>query len=181
VARKPEVFTDHTDQYLEKMETKKPRFTKKTIGLSILVLLIAIQFFRIDKTNPPAGSSADFMALTHPPASIAGLLKESCYDCHSNTTSYPWYTNVAPVSWWIKSHIREGRRHLNFSNWSNYSEAKADHKLEECVEMVEEGEMPMISYTLLHPKGKLSKEQQAQLAAWFNSLRTHVSDKPEEK
>lgn len=160
------------------MTAATPRFTKKHIGLGILVLLVAIQFFRIGTTNPPADPAADFMTLSKPPADIALLLKESCYDCHSHTTTYPWYTHVAPVSWWINHHIKDGRRHLNFSDWAAYNERKADHKLEECVEMVEEGEMPMTSYTLLHPKGKLSKEQQAKLVAWFNSLRTHVSDQP---
>lgn len=156
----------------------KKRLTKKNIFYGLLVLLIVIQVFRIDKTNPPADPSKDLVVLMQPPPHIAVMLKESCYDCHSNATTYPWYTNVAPVSWWIKNHINDGRKHLNFSTWGNYTTRKADHKLEECVEMTEEGEMPMYSYTVLHGKAKLSKEQQAQLVSWFNSLRTHESDSP---
>ena len=154
----------------------KKRLTLKNTVYALLILLLVMQLFRIDKTNPPADFSKDFITLTQPPPEIAGMLKTSCYDCHSNATTYPWYTNVAPISWWIKHHINDGRKHLNFSIWGSYTSRKADHKLEECVEMTEEGEMPMTSYTLLHGKAKLSKEQQAALVSWFNSLRTHESD-----
>lgn len=142
--------------------------------------MAVIQLFRIDKTNKVSAPEIDFMVMTHADAEMAGILKTSCYDCHSNEIKYPWYTNIAPVSWWIKHHINEGSGHLNFSEWGNYASRKADHKLEECVEMVESGEMPMSSYTLLHGEAKLSKEQQTRLIDWFNSLRTHESDKPEE-
>src|SRR6218665_2695091 len=96
---------------------KKSRLTRKTILTGILLLLIVFQFFRIDKTNPPVDPAQDFIMLSHPPADLAVILKESCYDCHGNTTTYPWYTNIAPVSWWIKHHINDARKHLNFSTW----------------------------------------------------------------
>jgi hypothetical protein len=158
----------------------KKKLTKKNIGLGLLGLLILFQFFRIDKTNKVSAPEKDILKITNPAAQIASVLKNSCYDCHSNQVTYPWYTNIAPVSWWIKHHINEGTEHLNFSEWGDYAGRKADHKLKECVEMVEEGEMPMTSYTLIHSGSKLSKEQQACLISWFNSLRTHESDKPKE-
>ncbi|MCC6371554.1 MAG: heme-binding domain-containing protein [Bacteroidia bacterium] len=158
----------------------KKYFTLKKISLIVLALLLVSQFFRIDKSTKPVDSSKDFISLTSPPGDLANVLKTSCYDCHSNQPNYPWYTNVAPISWWIKNHINEGSHHLNFSEWGAYSSKKQDHKLEECVEMIEEGEMPMSSYTLIHGNAKLSKEQQQQLMDWFNSLRTHESDKPSE-
>lgn len=158
----------------------KKKLTKKNILLGVLILLGVIQLFRIDKTNKVSAPEIDFITMTHADAEISKILKTSCYDCHSNEVKYPWYTNIAPVSWWIKHHINEGSEHLNFSEWGNYASRKADHKLEECVEMIESGEMPMSSYTLLHNEAKLSKEQQARLINWFNSLRTHESDKPKE-
>jgi hypothetical protein len=141
----------------------------------LLVVLIIVQFFRIDKTNPPIKPEMDFINITKPSPEVAQILKTSCYDCHSHESVYPWYTNVAPVSWWIKSHINDARRHLNFSEWGNYSSKKADHKLEECVEMTEEGEMPLASYTLIHSNATLSKQQQQALVTWFKSLRTYES------
>lgn len=143
----------------------------KKILLGLVAVLVIIQFFRIDKTNPPVDASQDFMTLTSPPAEIAQIMKDACYDCHSHETAYPWYTNVAPVSWWVKNHINEGREHLNFSIWGTYTEKKADHKLEECYEEVEEGKMPMDSYTWAHAEARLTDTQREQLVSWFKSLR----------
>lgn len=152
------------------------RFSLKKTAVVLLIILIGIQFFRIDKTNPPAKQETDFIYNTHPPAGIVHILKTSCYDCHSHETLYPWYANVAPVSWWLKNHINEGRHHLNFSEWANYSSKKADHKLEECVEMIQEDEMPLYSYTLLHRDAVLNAEQQHVLVVWFESLRSYESE-----
>lgn len=146
-------------------------FTTVNVLIGILVILVLIQLIRIDKTNPPVETANDFITIANPPQDVALILKESCYDCHSNTTIYPWYTNVAPVSWWLKNHINDGRKHLNFSEWRNYTAKKADHKLEETVEMVEEGEMPLTSYTLLHPKAKLTPAQRDKLVAWLKDYR----------
>ena len=73
------------------------------------------------------------------------LLESACYDCHSYKTKYQWYSNIAPVSWWLGHNVEEGREHLNFSTWGNYPTEKAEHKLEECAEEVDEGEMPLNS------------------------------------
>ena len=153
---------------------------KKKILISVLALLIIFQFFRIDKTNKTTSPELDVLNIKKPEPEISSILKNSCYDCHSNEVTYPWYTNIAPLSWWIKHHINEGSHHLNFSEWGNYSSRKADHKLEECVEMVEEEEMPLTSYTIIHGSAKLTKEQRELLINWFNSMRTHESDKPKE-
>lgn len=96
----------------------------KRILLGLVGLLLVIQFFRIDKTNPPVNQAKDFIKLSSPPAKVAQLLKDACYDCHSHETKYPWYTNIAPVSWWIKNHIDHGREHLNFSVWADYEAKK---------------------------------------------------------
>jgi len=147
------------------------KLNKKTILKILLATLIVIQFFRIDTTTTPVDPTKDFISVTAAPKNIAKIIKTSCYDCHSNQTNYPWYTNIAPVSWWIGHHIEEGREHLNLSNWADYSKKKAAHKLEEFYEEVEEGEMPLESYTKIHTAAKLSNHDKELLIAWVKSLR----------
>lgn len=160
------------------MKIKKIPFKK--IGIVLLIALILSQFIRIDNTNPPIESSTEFSTITNAPEEIITILKTSCYDCHSNEVNYPWYTNVAPISWWIKHHIKEGSQHLNFSIWGTYSEKRKDKKLKECVEMIEEGEMPMTSYTIMHEEAKLSSEQKEKLMSWFKSLRGDENEEHED-
>lgn len=143
----------------------------KKVIIIIISALILIQFITIDKTNPNVDISKDFITLTKPPSEIEKLLKSSCYDCHSHNTNYPWYSNIAPVSWIIKNHINDGRNHLNFSVWPDYKEAKKEHKLEECIEMVESSEMPMKGYVLLHNEAELTDEERKQLVYWFKSVK----------
>lgn len=140
---------------------------KQKIFLALAAVFILIQFIRIDKINPPVATEQDYLTATPPPAEIAKLIKVACYDCHSNETAYPWYTNIAPVSWWIENHIEHGREHLNFSVWTSYSEKKASHKLEECYEVLEQKEMPMLSYMVAHPDAWISAEERAALVNWF--------------
>ena len=148
---------------------------KKTVKRVLLVLLlvfVVIQFFRIDRTNPEVVKNNDLIAMTNPSEEVETILRSACYDCHSNETEYPWYSNVAPVSWWLKHHIDEGREHLNFSEWGTYPEKKRNHKLDECAEEVEEGEMPLPSYTWTHSNAKLSSEQIDLMEDWFESQMT---------
>jgi cbb3-type cytochrome oxidase cytochrome c subunit len=149
----------------------KKRFTLKNISIVFVFILLMIQSIQIDKTIQAVNPVTDFISVTAANTDVAGFLKTACYDCHSNQPTYPWYTNVAPVSWWIKYHINEGSQHLNFSIWSTYSEKRKNHKLEECIEMIEEGEMPMYSYTVMHKEAKLSDSQKLQLVEFFKALK----------
>ena len=123
----------------------------------------------MDKTNPPVEAGKDFMQLTNAPTEVASIIKDACYDCHSHTTKWPWYTNISPVKFWIRGHVRGGLQHLNFSEWANYPADKQSHKMEEAYEEVEEQHMPMKSYTWLHPEAQLSAEQRQTLIAFFKS------------
>ena len=105
-------------------------------------IIIIIQFFRIDKNNIKTFPVLDFLNATKAPEDITILIKKACYDCHSNETVYPWYTNIAPISWWIKNHVNEGSHHLNFSLWETYKSKRKDKKLSECIEMIEEDLIP---------------------------------------
>ena len=141
--------------------------TIKRVLLGLVIGVVIMQFFQIDKTQPPSDPANDFMTLLSPPDDVAAILKRSCYDCHSYKTQYPWYTSIAPLSWWIGHHIEEGREHLNFSEWGKYTERRQKHKLEECWEEVEEGKMPLDSYLWVHGEAKLSEAQATLLIDWF--------------
>ena len=133
---------------------------KKKILLSLLALLVVIQFKTIERTNPPVEAE-----LTASPA-VMELLRRSCYDCHSNESVWPWYSFVAPASWLVEHDVEEAREHMNFSEWQTWSVEKQDHKREECWEEVEEGEMPLWFYTPLHWEASLSEDDLAVLKAW---------------
>ncbi|MFK7785749.1 MAG: heme-binding domain-containing protein [Crocinitomicaceae bacterium] len=152
------------------------RGKKMGIGKKILLLLLAVfiimQFSRIDKTNPKVDKAKDFITLVNPPADIEKTIRAACYDCHSNETEYPWYTNVAPVSWIIGNHIEEGREYFNFSTWADYDEDKKNHLLHECEEELEKEEMPLSSYTWTHGDANLSDEKREELAEWFEDQMT---------
>ena len=145
-------------------------FKRKYIGPALILILVVMQFFRIDKTNPPVDMNQDFISIMNPPKEIAVNLKAACYDCHAHTTKYPWYANIAPVSWWIKGHINNGRKHLNFSSWGTYSEDKRMHKIEENIEFLENAWMPLKSYTWLHSDAKLSDEERKAMVDYFKNL-----------
>lgn len=143
---------------------------KKKILITFAVIFVVIQFVRIDKTNPVTPLENDFIELAKPNVEIAAILKTSCYDCHSNQSKYPWYSNVAPVSWFVKNHINEGREHFNFSEWNEYASVDRTNILHECAKAVEKGEMPMKPYVLMHSEAKLTDEQKADLVAFFRSI-----------
>lgn len=94
------------------------------------------------------------------------MLNQACYDCHSNHTDYPWYNNVAPVSFWLAYHVKDGKKQLNFSDWQNYTEEKKAYMLEEVIEMVLEGKMPLKKYTWLHEEARLTEKQRDEIGEW---------------
>lgn len=154
----------------------KNYFKLKNIVIVLSFVLLIIQSIRIDKTPVPINTLTDFVSLSKANSEIETILKTSCYDCHSNQPTYPWYTNVAPISWWIKHHINEGNHHLNFSIWGTYSEKRKLHKIDECIEMIEEEEMPMGSYTLIHKNAKLSDEQKLKLVEFFKAQKLFTAE-----
>jgi hypothetical protein len=143
----------------------------KKIALVVLVILGLIQFVSTDKMNPVTEIENDFIQVTSPPTEVANALKSACYDCHSNESKYPWYSYVAPVSWWVKDHIDEGREELNFSEWNSFSDKRKAKKLKEVIEEVEEGEMPLPPYLITHSEANLTPEQKQALVDWFKYLK----------
>ena len=143
----------------------------KKVLIVLLVVLVIIQFFRIDKINPPIDATINLIQVVEVPTTVQEILNSACFDCHSNETAYPWYTNVAPLSWWIKDHIDEGRDELNFSEWGSYSDKRRLHKIDELGEMVSEGEMPLKSYVIAHREADLSDAQRNTLLEWIKTLK----------
>lgn len=158
----------------------KQKLTLKNISLVLLFIFVVLQFFRIEKSNPSSDPAQDLITISQPDEETARLLKITCYDCHSNKVIYPWYTNIAPFSWWIKQHVNEGRDEFNMSEWGSFSEKRKNKKIKESVEMLEEEKMPLASYTWLHGEAKLSEAQKEKLCEFFKTLRTGESDKPKE-
>lgn len=126
----------------------------KTGAGCVVLLLIVIQFFDTDKNIAVVPSENAIEKHYRVPDHVQGILKTSCYDCHSNTTAYPWYNNIQPVKWWLADHVNSGKRHLNFDEFNSYSKEKKLKKLDEVAETVREGEMPLTSYTVVSPECK---------------------------
>ena len=139
----------------------------KKIILGLVGVLIVIQFVPQEK-NLSDDQLYDISKKYEIPAEVHTILQNACNDCHTNQSTYPWYANIQPVGFWLNHHIEEGKQHLNFSTFTKMPIAVQNHKLEEVIETVEEGEMPMPSYTYfgLHPKANLSAEEKGQLIAW---------------
>ncbi|MBQ4822788.1 heme-binding domain-containing protein [Aquimarina sp. MMG016] len=147
----------------------------KIVVLLLIVALVIMQFIKPDRNELGYESVVYFENETKPTAKLQEILKSKCYDCHSNQTIYPWYANIAPVSYWLDHHIEEGKEHFNVSEWESYTLKKKDHKLEELIEEVEEGEMPLSSYTWTH--GNLEEDEKKLLIDWVKELRAQYASK----
>lgn len=135
----------------------------KTLFKFVAVAALLIQFIPVNRSNPAVVGDIDA------PEPVATILRRSCYDCHSNQTNWPWYSYVAPVSWWVADHVREGREHLNFSRWSEYPAEERAELLEESIEEVQEGKMPLPSYLWSHRGARLNADEIAALRDWAGS------------
>jgi hypothetical protein len=143
---------------------------KKFIYIGLLVIFVIMQFFQIDKTLPESIPANDFFAVTNATGPMADMLKSACYDCHSNQTSFPWYSNVAPVSWWLNGHIHNGREHLNLSEWGTLEDKDRVDALEEMQEEVELKHMPVFVYTFTHSEARLSGDDRVALVTWLGGI-----------
>ncbi len=145
------------------------KMTRRRIFLLLIVLLVLGQFYRIDKTPPASESQKDFLVVTNAPQDVREIFTQACYDCHSHASEYPWYTNIFPVSVWIRSHIRGARQKVNFSKWGDDDSGKQRHNLEDIAAVLDDGIMPPKSFKLLHPEAKLTPEQVQRVLTWTRS------------
>ncbi len=141
----------------------------KKIFWALLAVLAIAQFVQPSFKNPPVEPSQTLETVAAPPAEALSILKKACFDCHSNETTWPFYAKISPVSWWIAGHVNEGREHLNFSEFGKLAPADRSEALGEAAEAVRDGEMPMRSYTIAHPKAVLSASEKTVLLAWLEA------------
>lgn len=138
---------------------------KKTL-LFTLLILIGIQFIPMDvPAEVPTKAEEELQA----PENVHAILKRACFDCHSNHTTFPWYSSIAPVSWFTKMHVKEGREHMNFSTWTQYDEEKQLKYLQKIPKAIK-SKMPLPSYLLIHKEAQLSDEDKTTLTEWANEL-----------
>jgi hypothetical protein len=143
----------------------------KRIGLVLVVVLAGLQFIPSRTNQDKAAPPSDFIVTNGVPENIGHILRTSCYNCHSNNTSYPWYSRVQPVGWFLQNHINKGKAELNFSEFGSYSVRKQKSKLRSMVSQVEKGEMPLTSYTFIHREARLSQENKKVLIDYLNALK----------
>ncbi len=153
-------------------------WAKKILG-GVAVVAVVIQFIKPTGKNPPVTPGHDLLSGANPPpANVAKLLRAACYDCHSHETVWPWYGHVAPVSWWIADHREEGRHHLNFSEWPHDDAPRARKKFSHISEAVDDGSMPLPSYTWVHAAARLTPAQRKVLIDWADAESARLKDAP---
>jgi hypothetical protein len=147
----------------------------KRACIAIAILFVVAQVIRPSMTNPPVDESRTLQAKSQVQPEVYAIMERSCNDCHSNKTTWPWYSQVAPVSWYLSRHVAQGRRQLNLSDWAGYDNRRATRKLDEICEQVKMGEMPIKSYLLIHPSAKLSEADKQALCNWAEQERARLA------
>src|SRR4029079_15984554 len=131
----------------------------RKILLIIVIILVVIQFIRPERNISTTASPHDISTEYTVPDSIKNIMAVACNDCHTNNTRYPWYSNIQPVGWWMQNHVNEGKRHLNFSEFTRYDKKKQYKKIDETAKEVKEGGMPLTSYLWIHTDAKITQAQ----------------------
>lgn len=147
----------------------------KKILLAALIVFIAIQFVRPARNESRQALPTDISKIDSVPENVQTILKTSCYDCHSNNTNYPWYSNIQPAGWWLASHIKDGKEELNFSEFGQYSIRRQRSKLNSIAKTVEDGTMPFPAYTFIHREAALTKGEKAMIVNWANKTKDSLS------
>lgn len=145
----------------------------KKVGIGILVILLFLQAYRPAK-NDSNKMDNDISKSYAVPDDVKQILAKACNDCHSNNTVYPWYSNIQPLRFWLDDHVNDGKRHMNFNEFNSYRIARQYKKLDECIEQVKEGEMPLESYTLIHTNAKLTDSEKQKLYDWCSTVRDSI-------
>ena len=147
----------------------------KWLVIALLVIFVGIQFIRPARTNPVIDQPQTIEAHVQMSPEVSSILARSCNDCHSNKTVWPWYTNVAPVSWWLSNHVNEGRHELNMSEWGRLPRDRQERKLRQMCDEVTDGMMPLSSYLPMHPTARLSEQDKKTLCDWTDTERERLA------
>lgn len=144
--------------------------TLKRILVVGLLALVGIQFIPTDVNQQNYIPKTDIRYIYDVPDNVLNILETSCYDCHSNNTNYPWYSNVQPMRFLMDRHIREGKKELNFNEFMNYSNRRKKNKLKSIISQIKDDEMPLDSYTLMHGEAKLSADDKQEIINWVSEV-----------
>ena len=143
----------------------------KIIAIILLVAFVGIQFIPTTRNQSDTVPSTDFMLVNNVPETIQKKLQVSCYDCHSNNTQYPWYNKIQPVAWFLEDHIKEGKAELNFNEWDSLSSRRKASKLRSIIKQIENDEMPLDSYTLIHSEATFTEAKAEELINFITQLK----------
>jgi hypothetical protein len=146
----------------------------RKILLILLVLLVIAQFIRPPHNDGSAATPNDITHSVAIPDTVMAMMKRSCYDCHSNHTNYPWYSKITPVNWWLYNHVKDGKRHFNYSEFNNATYKRKAKRLDEVAEQVEKHDMPLNSYLWIHKDARLSEAQEKMIIDWARSAQDQV-------
>lgn len=141
----------------------------------LVVLFLAIQLIPVNRDNPTTDASLEIKA----PVEVMKIIKNSCYDCHSNKTEWPFYSYIAPLSWLVAGDVEHGREELNFSEWYKMPAEKISRKKEKLVEEVMEGKMPLPIYLYTHSNAELDEMQKQVLRGWVNQSKINKENEEE--
>jgi hypothetical protein len=153
----------------------------KRLGVGLIIFLALSQFIRPARTNPPTDPRKTLEAAAHPPATVAVILDRACGDCHTNRTRWPWYTNVAPISWWIIDHVNEGRRRVSYDDWGDYDPARQRKELDQTCQRVDRQNMPLTSYLLVHGEAALSDRDRQAICDWTRAMMLTAAAPPDRR
>lgn len=141
-----------------------------------LIIFLLMQLYQPDRNSDNGQVLSRHISKVYPmPQNVSAIFQESCYDCHSNNTHYPWYSYMQPVRLWMEQHIMDGKKDLNFSEFGNYSKRKQESKFKSMIKQVQSGEMPLDSYTMIHKNAKLSDEKKKVLIGWIKKIQDSLS------
>jgi hypothetical protein len=146
----------------------------KNILWPLLILFIAIQFVRPAQNKSERVLSTDMTKIYSVPDNVQAVFRAACYDCHSNNTRYPWYSNIQPGGWLLANHVKNGRSALNFSEFGSYSQRKQTSKLKAIVNSLNDGTMPLKSYSLIHRDARLTNDEKALIINWATGQKNNL-------
>lgn len=151
------------------------KIIKKILFIGLIIFLLMQLYQPARNESFEQDITANFTKVYKVPKNVEAILRTSCYDCHSNSTNYPWHSNIQPARFLMESHIKKGKENLNFNEWGNYSSRKQRNKLDRIVKQIKSNEMPLASYTLMHKNAILTTTQKKEVIYWINKIKDSIS------
>jgi hypothetical protein len=151
----------------------------KWVVVALVIVFAALQLVQPSRTNPPI--KTDFLKATAAPPDVAAMFRASCYDCHSDETRWPWYSYVAPMSWQVAQDVNDGRPHVNLSEWPADNPDLARKKIENMSDEIDDGDMPLKKYTLIHKDARLTSQERDTLTQWLGTQASALKSKAGQK